>query len=106
MAKGDIMKKEIAAALKDVFGDRWIGEVNKKYYISGRENGETIQIAITLTCPKQLVQVDKEASAPIGDWDWSGDASSQPVAIKSAEPAEITDEEKNNIAELLAQLGL
>lgn len=106
MAKGDTMKKEIAAALKSAFGDRWIGEVNKKYYISGRENGETIQIAVTLTCPKQLVEVDTAVSTPVSDWDWSGNVTSQPVAVHNAPVAEITEEEQNNIAELLAKLNL
>ena len=55
MAKGDTIKKEIAAKLAEAFGDRWIGEVDKKYYISGRENGETIQIAVALTCPKKMI---------------------------------------------------
>lgn len=106
MAKGDMMKKEIAAALKNAFGDRWIGEVNKKYYISGRENGETIQIAVALTCPKNMIEVDNAVSAPVGDWDWSGNATAQPVAVHNAPAAEITEEEQNNIAELLAKLGL
>ena len=106
MAKGDMMKKEIAAALKNAFGDRWIGEVNKKYYISGRENGETIQIAVALTCPKNMIEVDNAVSAPVGDWDWSGNATAQPVAVHNAPAAEITEEEQNNVAELLAKLGL
>ena len=106
MAKGDMMKKEIAAALKNAFGDRWIGEVNKKYYISGRENGETIQIAVALTCPKNMIEVDNAVSAPVGDWDWSSNATAQPVAVHNAPPAEITEEEQNNVAELLAKLGL
>ena len=106
MAKGDAMKKEIAAKLAEAFGDRWIGEVDKKYYISGRENGETIQIAVALTCPKKMIEVDSAASAPVGDWDWSGNTTSQPVAVHNAPPAEITEEEQNNVAELLAKLGL
>ena len=106
MAKGDMIKREIAAKLAEVFGDRWIGEVDKKYYISGRENGETIQIAVALTCPKKMIEVDSAASAPVGDWDWSGNATSQPVAVHNAPAAEITEEEQNNIAELLAKLNL
>lgn len=106
MAKGDTMKKEIAAKLAEAFGDRWIGEVDKKYYISGRENGETIQIAVTLTCPKKMIEVDSAVSAPVGDWDWSGTTTAQPVAVYNAPAAEITEEEQNNVAELLAKLGL
>lgn len=106
MAKGDTMKKEIAAALQSAFGDRWIGEVDKKYYISGRENGENIQIAVALTCPKKMIEVDTAVSAPVGDWDWSGNATAQPMAVHNAPAAEITEEEQNNVAELLARLGL
>ena len=106
MAKGDTMKKEIAAALQNAFGDRWIGEVDKKYYISGRENGEAIQIAVTLTCPKKMIEVDNTISTPVGDWDWSDNATAQPVVAHNAPAAEITEEEQNNVAELLAKLGL
>ena len=106
MAKGDTVKKEIAAALQNAFGDRWIGEVDKKYYISGRENGETIQIAVALTCPKKMVEVDNAVSAPVGDWDWSDNATTQSVAAHNTPTAEITEEEQNNVAELLAKLGL
>lgn len=106
MAKGDTIKKEIAAKLAEVFGDRWIGEVDKKYYISGRENGETIQIAVALTCPKKMIEVDNAVSAPVGDWDWSDNATAQPMAAHNTPAAEITEEERNNVAELLAKLGL
>lgn len=57
MAKGDLLKKEITNKLEEVFGNAFLGVIDKKIYLQGKENGETIQIAITMTCPKTLVEV-------------------------------------------------
>lgn len=66
-----------------------------------------VQIAISLTCPKNPIQVDMTAAADSGDFDFSDDAPvNTKVAVANAAPAEITDEEKSNIAELMAKLGL
>ena len=53
-----------------------------------------------------MIEVDNAVSAPVGDWDWSDNATAQPVVAHSAPAAEITEEEQNNVAELLAKLGL
>lgn len=105
MAKGDMAKKKIINKMAEVFDSDWIGEVDKKYYVWQNDNGERIQIAIALTCPKKMVEV-AETVAPRGDFDWSGNAEPQPAAVVNAPSAEITEEEKNNVAELLAKLGL
>jgi hypothetical protein len=45
------------------FGENFNGVIDKKIYITGKENGETIQLAITLTCPKN--NVEKVSNAPV-----------------------------------------
>ena len=42
MAKGDLAKKSIVDKLKSCFGEDWIGEYSKKYYVYAKENGEKI----------------------------------------------------------------
>ena len=71
------------------------------------DGGEQVQIAISLTCPKNPIQVDASISLDDGDLDFTDDTpKTSKVAVSAAPPAEITDEEKKNIAELMAKLGL
>ena len=100
-AKGTIAKENAIAKIKEIFGNDYVGVVDKKVYVWSYENGERVQIAISMTCPKVPIDnpeqeetyyssssvLDFEASAPI---------------IK----AEITQEEKDNIAALMERLGL
>ena len=66
-----------------------------------------VQIAISLTCPKNPIQVDTTVTTNAGDWDFSDNPKvNTTVAVASAAPAEITEEEKSNIANLMAKLGL
>ena len=104
MAKGNIAKEAIVKKLQNVFGADWIGEYQKKYYVWTTENGERIQIAISMTCPK--VQVEVAATAPGGDFNFEDDAPAAPVVATGFAPAEITDEERNNIVEMMKALGL
>ena len=93
--------------MSQAFGQNWIGEFDKKYYITVDDGGEMVQIAISLTCPKNPIKVDTTVSAAVGDWDFSDTPKSNtPIAIADAPPAEITEEEKQNVAELLKKLGL
>lgn len=102
MAKGATAKNNVIKKLKEVFGEDYIGEYDKKYYVWAQDDGEKVQIAISLTCPKNPV----ETVTPTlnGGFDFSGD--NEVVTSTKFEPAEITQEEQDNIAELLARLGL
>jgi len=105
MAKGTIAKENVAKKLAQAFGADYIGEHDKKYYLWANDGGERVQIAISMTCPKNPIEVDASISDG-GDWDFSDTPKSAPVAITSAAPAEITEEEKENVATLMAKLGL
>jgi hypothetical protein len=104
MAKGDIAKNYIVEKLKSAFGSDYIGEYNKKYYVWVDDGGERVQISITLTCPKTPVatieQVDSDGGINFDN--------PQPAVIAPTgfTPAEITEEEKANVATLLERLGL
>ena len=104
MAKGAVAKQVVTNKIAEAFGADYIGEVDKKLYVWADENGEKVQIAIALTCPK--VQVETGAApTPVvengGGYDWDA----APVGPSST-PAEITVDEQKNIADLMAQLGL
>ena len=103
MAKGQIAKDYVAAKLKEVFGADFLGEADKKIYVQAPENGEKIQIAISMTCPKTPVEF---ANAPVirrGMIDFeAGD-----VAVATPTPvAEVSDAERETIAEMMKRFGL
>lgn len=100
MAKGSQAKVNVTNRIAQAFGEDWIGEVNKKLYVWADDGGERVQISIALTCPKVMVDAPDKNYVP--DNDWSGDA----VSVAPAAKAEITEEEKKNISDLMARLGL
>ena len=108
MARGANAKLEVTKKIQEAFGNDYIAEVDKKIYVWANDGGaEKVQIAISLTCPK--VEVSVVAAVPTvshGGWDFEAAAPAQAVAIPQSEPMEITEEEQNNLAELLARLGL
>lgn len=104
MAKGNIAKQVVVDKIRAAFGADFIGEYDKKIYVWAKENGENIQIAISLTCPKVPVEV---AAAPVtGDFNFEDDTPSVVVAAGAYQPAEITDEERARVNDLMIKLGL
>ena len=104
MARGNIAKESVIAKMKAAFGEDWIGEYEKKFYIWAQENGERMQIAIALTCPK--VPVEATAAPITGDFNFEDDAPSTVVAASGFKPAEITSDERANLVALMEKLGL
>lgn len=91
MARGSEAKKKIIAKLKEAYGSDFVGESNNKYYLWETENNERVQIAVSLTCPKTPIGEIKDDSA----------------FTNPLPPApDITEEEKENISNLFARLGL
>lgn len=104
MAKGAIAKQNVINKLQAAFGADYIGEYDKKWYVWSQENGEQIQIAISLTCPKVPVEV---SNAPVaGDFNFEDDAPTTVVAAGGFQPAEITDDERDKVRDLMKVLGL
>ena len=102
MAKGNEAKKNLINKLIAAVGPSvYLGEYDKKYYFWSEENGEQIQVAISMTCPKNPVAVIE--SDELNFEDINENKEIHPVKF---EPAEITQEEKDKIAELIEKLGL
>lgn len=102
LAKGQMAKDAVLAKIQAAFGADVIGVYDKKLYVWANDGGEKVQVAISLTCPKNPVGVI--AGVSDGGFDFSGD--NTVIAPPKFEPAEITEEEKANIAELMARCGL
>ena len=105
MAKGAIAKEKVTKIIKEVFGDAFIAEADKKLYVEADDGGEKVQIAISLTCPKTPIvampQKETLVSLDGQGFDFTVDTGAAPAAA-----IEFTDEEKNTIAELMTKLGL
>lgn len=101
MARGSVAKQNVGKIFASAFGKDYIGEVGSKHYVWANDGGERVQIAIALTCPKTFVEAPGEED--MGDHDWSQD----PIVTKAVTlKPEITKEEMDKVADLMARLGL
>ena len=103
MARGSIAKEEVVKKLKDAFGANFIGEIDKKVYIWADDGGERVQIAISMTCPKNPVATinTKELNYNTGI-----DFTNEDTVVIVPEKTEISDEEKANVRKLMQRMGL
>ena len=104
MAKGAIGKQNVINKIQQAFGADYIGEYDKKIYVWTTENGERIQIALSLTCPKVPVAISDNPTT--GDFNFEDDAPNVVVAAGAYQPAEITKEERERVNDLMKRLGL
>lgn len=103
MAKGAQAKIYIGNKLKEIFKEDYVGENGGKHYVYANDGAEKVQIAISLTCPKTPIDTVDVTSA-FGD---GMDFEAAPVVAQTTfTPAEITEQETQNIAEMMAALGL
>ena len=106
MAKGQEAKDRVVKKIQEIFGADFIGEIDKKVYVYSQEKGEKVQVAISLTCPKVPVDV---SGTPIPNFSGGLDFENMSVATVAPTefvPAEISEEEQQTIADLMARLGL
>lgn len=105
-ARGTEAKKIIADKIISALSDCYIGEDNKKYYFSARENGENVQVCISMTCPKTPIEQSSArpvAKASAENFDWS---TSTPVATTPPAATEISEADAAKVDELMRRLGI
>ena len=113
MARGNAAKNEIMQKIIECLGQNQAFIYDKKLYINTKEDGEPIQVCLSLTCPKMMISPNGGTETPIEppksafsggiDFESRGMAQPEPEPFK---PVEITDTERENIRELMARLGL
>ena len=103
MARGSIAKENVTKLIARTFGNDFVGEFDKKLYVWAEENGEKIQIAISMTCPKNPIGAIDYSAEPGNKLDFENMSA---AAVQPVGGAEITEDEKKNIADLMARLGL
>lgn len=102
MARGATAKVNIENKIREAFGTDFIGVSDKKLYVQADDgNGEMVQIALSMTCPKVPLGAGGAVEGGI-------DFDNMPSGGSATEfkPAEITTEETENIRKMLAELGL
>jgi len=92
MARGSQSKEIITKKILETFDGAFIND--KEIRIPIEENGEIVQIKVTLTAAKVNVECGGANSA----------ATSEPVV--PAQKVEVTEEERNNVQKLMENLGL
>jgi hypothetical protein len=100
MAKGSESKEKIIAKILEVFPGAF--RYDKELRIPMMEDGAEVQIKVTLTAAKTNVERDSDIDIP-GAQVESVQFADAPTVSTAIEPSE---EEKQNVAELVARLGL
>lgn len=106
-ARGSIAKEEVMNKILATFPGAF--KYEKELRIPMMENGEELQIKVTLTAAKNMVAAGGDTAIPGVS---SFAASPAPAELKHNavshhyEPAEPTEEEKKNVSNLLDLLGL
>lgn len=101
MAKGAEAKANFIKRIQVALGADYIGEVDKKYYVWSTENGERVQLAIALTCPKTPIASEQASGLNFED----DDTGSGPVTGVSKK-AEMDADEKATLERLMKELDL
>lgn len=95
--KGTLAKSAVTEQIKTAFGEDFVGVDSGKIYVLADDGGEKVQIAISLTCPK----IGLTAAAPVQTPTQTGAWDDTPT-----EAAQVTQEEMENVANLIKALGL
>lgn len=103
-AKGSILKKEVAEKILAAFPGSFLYNDGKEIRINGTENGEILQIKISMTCAKVAVEGGDDNVLPGEKATATADAKS--TGTNEKVPQEPTAEEKERLTTLLNKLGL
>jgi len=103
MARGALVKQQITETLLKTFQGSFLYNGGKEIRIPMKENGELIQVKVTLTAAKVNVEPDEDVAVPGEVIKAAETAMPEPETSGRIEP---TPEEKKNVANLMKELGL
>ncbi len=101
-AKGSILKQEIANKILEAFPGSFLYNDGKEIRINGTENGESLQIKLTLTAAKVAVEGGSNITLSGG----SSVTDTKVNTVHANIPQEPSDEEKERLQTLLSRLAL
>lgn len=105
MAKGAESKNVIFNKLLEVFPGSFMQD-DKILRIPMQENGDTVEIKVTLTAAKDILgaAAPAQATANAGEFNWD-DAPAQST-VEATAAASLTEEEKERVKKMMEALGL
>ena len=103
MARGAQAKNKVEQIISSAFKDNFLGVYDKKLYVQAEENGEMVQVAISLTCPKTPVVISDK---PLNFDDKLNFEDGATIIPHPQMQTEISDEERQTVKELMERLGL
>lgn len=103
MARGQTVKQEVLKKILETFEGSFLYNDGKEIRILGNENGEEIQIKVTLTCAKENVIQGQDNELPGASAITNNELNFEDTPKKVVEP---TADEKANVQDLLRALGL
>ena len=112
MAKGQAAKQEAFAKMLEMFPDSFLYNDNKELRINTTEDGNDIQLKVVITCAKTPVSEGEENAIPGASFPEPKATSKTKVVGLSADGAvteqvvEATEDEKQKISNLMAELGI
>ena len=102
MARGAEFKKEITKKILEFFPNSFLYNDGKEIRICGQEDGNEIQVKVTLTAAKENVYSGQDNATP-GISAQENIINNQSIEHNIVEP---TQEEKNNVRKLMETFGL
>lgn len=101
-ARGNVAKANLINKIIEALPNEYAGnEDNKKYYFNSYENGETVQVCITMTCPKVPF-----GTGPVEPVDAFSAPSPHMESGSGGGAAAISEADKAKIEELKRKLGI
>lgn len=99
--KGENSKQKLAQDILNLYACKAFVQ-DKNIYVNFTENGETVQLKISVTMPKVPIGGDEEEKK---DFDWSDPSSSEETTL-SKQDAIIPEEELETLRAMLDKLNL
>ena len=113
MAKGQAAKQEAFAKMLEMFPDSFLYNDNKELRINTTEDGNDIQLKVVITCAKTPVSAGEENAIPGASFPEPKATTKTKIVGLSADGAvteqvlvEATEDEKQKISNLMAELGI
>ena len=91
MAKGAVAKQVVEDKIRAAFGADFLGVADKKIYVQADEDGEKVQVAISMTTGSSTDSFEVNGNFGTPD---------------TFKPAEITQDELDNVRNMIKELGL
>lgn len=102
MAKGAQAKEALIKRFITAVGNDYAGTENDKdYYFWSQENGERVQIKVSMTCPKTPVEFEGNGG-DLNFEDDSGGGNNSPAA----NPVKMSEDEQATLERLMKELNL